>query len=183
MDQSVSPAAPRPWAARALLWLLGVWFALSVCMAFIASANFRALSPDNLRQADEVFAVFADTEARRVALRYAASELNRSLFTTYSAVHVVIAAAAFALLWLVPQRGRRRLWMALALGTCALFALIFVAWFTPTMVELGRQIDFLPRDPEPALVSEFYRLHRINVAMEMIKLTLIAAVSVALVRR
>jgi len=178
-----SPASSeRPWARNLLLWLLGGWFFLSVTMAFVASANFRALDPAHLRQVDQIYAEIPAAE-RRVDLRYAASEINRYLFSVYSAVHVVVAAAAFALLWLVRLPPRRRLWIAAALGLALVFAIVFVAWFTPTMVALGREIDFLARDPAPPPVLRFYQLHQVNVTMEMIKLVLLGAVTVALVRR
>lgn len=182
---AVSSSAPgeRRWPRHLLLWLLGGWFFLSVSMAYIASANFRVLDTEHLRQADQVYAEIPAGEERRRDLRYAASEINRYLFSVYSAVHVVVAAAAFALLWLVPLPRRRRLWMTAALGLCLLFALVFVAWFTPAMIELGREIDFMARDPAPPPVLRFFRLHQVNVTMEMIKLALLAAVAVALVRR
>jgi hypothetical protein len=186
---SSSPLDPRGapgerrWPRHLLLWLLGGWFFLSINMAFIASANFRVLDAEGLREADRIYAEIPAGEERRRDLRYAASEINRYLFSVYSAVHVVVAAAAFALLWLVPLSARRRLWIAAALGVCLVFAIVFVAWFTPVMVELGREIDFLARDPAPPPVQRFFRLHQVNVAMEMIKLALLAAVAVALIRR
>lgn len=178
-----SPApGERPWARHLLLWLLGGWFFLSVTMAFVASANFHVLDPAALRQADQIYAEIPAAERQR-DLRYAASEINRYLFSVYSTVHVIVAAAAFALLWLVRLPPRRRLWIAAALGLALVFAVVFVAWFTPTMVTLGREIDFLPRDPAPPPVLRFYQLHGVNVTMEMIKLALLAAVTVGLVRR
>ena len=61
-------------------------------------------------------------------------------------------------------------------------AALFLAWFTPTMVELGREIDFMARDPEPPQVTRFYSLHRINVALELGKLAMLVAVAVHLIR-
>jgi hypothetical protein len=183
-DPAASSSAPgeRRWARHLLLWLLGGWFFLSVTMAFVASANFRALDVERLRQADQIYAEIPAGERQR-DLRYAASEINRHLFSVYSSVHAVVAAAALALLWLVRLPRRRRLWMAASLGLGLVFAIVFVAWFTPTMVELGRAIDFMPRDPAPPPVVRFFQLHQVNVTMEMIKLALIAAVAVALIRR
>lgn len=177
-----SPAPERPWARHLLLWLLGGWVFLSVTMAFIASANFRVLDPEHLRQAEQIYAEIPAAE-RRTDLRYAASEINRYLFSVYSAVHVVVAAAAFAVLWLVRLPRRRRLWLAATLGLALAFAIVFVAWFTPTMVELGREIDFLARDPAPPPVLHFYQLHQVNVTMELIKLALLGVATALLVRR
>ncbi|WP_428262051.1 DUF4149 domain-containing protein [Haliangium sp.] len=182
MNNSSSSAARRPWALHALVWLMGCWIALTVAMAFVASANFRVLEPDTLRDAAEIYAEIPAAE-RRTHLRYAASELNRYLFTVYSDVHLVVAAAACALLLAAGLPRRRLRWLVPTLGVCLVFALIFALWFTPTMVELGREIDFMAREPEPPPVTRFFRLHAINVSMELGKLALLAAASVALVRR
>jgi hypothetical protein len=183
-DAIPSPApAPRAWARHLLLWLLGGWIFLSVTMAFVASANFRVLDPAHLRQADQIYAEIPAGAERLRDLRYAASEINRYLFSVYSSVHLVVAAAAFALLWLVPMPPRRRLWITASLGLALVFAVVFAAWFTPTMVALGRAIDFLPRDPAPPEVVRFYQLHGVNVTMEMLKLALLAAATAGLVRR
>jgi hypothetical protein len=180
---SSSAPGERRWPRHLLLFVLGGWFFLSVSMAYVASANFRVLDTERLLQADVVYAEIPAGDERRRDLRYAASEINRYLFSVYSAVQAGVAAAAFALLWLVPLRRARRAWMAAALGVCLVFAAVFVVWFTPTMVELGRTIDFIARDPAPPPVLRFFELHRINVAMEMIKLALVAAVAAALIRR
>lgn len=184
MTEAVSaPSTERRWARNLLLLLLGGWLFLSVSMAFVASANFRVLDAERLRQADEIYAEIPAGEERHRDLRYAASEINRYLFSVYSAVHLVVAAAAFALVWIVRLPRRRLLWIAPALGVGLALALLFALWFTPTMVELGREIDFMARDPAPPPVRQFFQLHQINVTLEMIKLGLITAVAVALVRR
>lgn len=173
---------PRPWALRLLLWLLGGWLFLTIAMAFVASANFRVLEPDQLRHADQVYAELS-ADQRRTDLRYAASEINRYLFTVYSDVHAVIAGLGLVLLFAARLAKKRLILAATGLGVCFVFALIFALWFTPTMVEAGRVIDFMPRDPEPPEVTHFFRLHRINVAMEMIKMLLLAATTAVLLRR
>lgn len=183
IDDVSTPPSERRWARNLLLWLLGGWLFLSVSMAFVASANFRVLDVERLRQADQIYAEIPAGEERRRDLRYAASEINRYLFSAYSDVHLVIAGAAFGLVWIVRLPRRRMLWIAPALGLGLALALLFALWFTPTMVELGRQIDFMARDPAPPPVRRFFQLHQINVTLEMVKLALIAAVTAALVRR
>lgn len=180
---SSSAPGERRWPRHLLLWLLGGWLFLSVSMAWVASANFRVLDVERLREADRVYAEIPAGEQRQRDLRYAASEINRYLFSIYGAVNAVTAAAAFALLWLVPLPRRRRAWMAAALGVCLLVAIAIAAWLTPVMIELGREIDFVARDPAPPPVQRFFALHRLDVGMELAKLALIAAVSVALIRR
>ena len=176
----VAQARPRPWATRLLLCLLGSWIVLTITMGFLASGNFRVLDPARLRNADEVFREIPAGQERRQDLRYAASELNRYYFRIYSAVHLVIAAAALALHGWSRQRSR---WITLGLAACTVTAVLYLVWLTPALVDLGRAIDFMPRDPEPPQVVGFYRLHRLDVALELTKLVVLASITVGLIRQ
>jgi len=170
----------RRWAELAVLWLLALGFGLTAAMGYIASANFRQTDPRTLRNAEQVLAPIADAQHRRTALRYVASELNRHLFIVYDRVHLVVFGLAFVLYLL--SRPRSRLVLG-GLGFFVLLSLLYTFYLTPTLVSMGREIDFVPRDPPPPEVARFYLIHETNVALELIKLALIAAVSLALARR
>jgi hypothetical protein len=172
--------SPRPRATAALIWILGGWLFLSIAMAYVAGANFARLHPAALRDADAVYAAIPAGEPRRVALRYAASEMNRHLFALYNTVQLGLAAAALLALWR-SRRGGRLGWTVLAL--CFLACLAFHFFFTPEMIERGRLIDFMPRDPEPEEVRSFHRLHRLNVVLEVAKMAGILGLSLAVILR
>lgn len=168
----------RLWASRALLWLLGGWFLLTLFVAYMAGANFRVLDPQALRNADEVYGAIP-AEDRRGSLRYAASELNRHHFLVYNATQTILAGAALLLFVLARRPWRTALVLHLfCLALCA----VFLFYFTPELAGRGRRIDFMRREPMPPEVRDFYRLHGLNVALEMAKLGAIALLSVLAAR-
>lgn len=169
----------RPAIGRTLLFLLGGWLFLSLSMSFVASANFAILKPANLRSAETVYASIPAGEPRNLALRYAASEINRSLFRNYNRVQLGLALLCLVLNTLSGDGGRwRRFLLLLAFALCA----VFVWSITPWMIDHGRQIDFMSRDPEPEAVTKFKRLHSLSVGMELVKMASILAVGVAIIR-
>lgn len=160
-------------AAFALATLVGAWFMLTLAMSFVAGANFGTLKPDRLRQADQVFGALEAGPPREQALRYVASELNRRYFALYGRVQVGLAVLAGLAVWrLRPARPALRFLIAL----CALAALDFLFHLVPAITELGRQIDFMPRDPKPPEVADFDRLHHLAVGIETSKLFLLLLV-------
>ena len=158
---------PRPWTRSLFCWLLGGLFFLTIAMADLASGNFKVTKTENLRHAEKVFGGIADESERGLALRYVASELNRFFFERYNVAHLVLTIALLALYVLDGRRDR------LVSGLLLFFfglSLVFLFYFTPTLRDWGRQIDFVPRNPKPPEVVAFYRLHTVNVVLEMLKL-------------
>lgn len=149
----------RRWATKAALWLLGGWLFVSVAMAYVAGANFIELKPENLRNADEVFAEIPAGEERMRALRYIASELNRTFFATYSVFQEVLGALAFLLL-LASRRGR---WVGVVLTAAAFLTTVWFDLATAEIIEMGRGIDF---DRDPDAVAAFRRFHDRVVRVE-----------------
>lgn len=170
----------RPWAGRLLLWFLGGWVFLTVVLGYVAGSNFRVLDPDRLRNADAVYGGFETPEERRLALRYAASELNRHYFVHFTLVQVGLGAVSLALLVLSGEAGP---WRATALSGALLVSGFFATSLTPEIVERGRAIDFVAREPEPPPeVDTFYRLHALYLGLDGAKLLLLAGLTVSLVR-
>ena len=119
---------PDSRAQRVLLVLLGGWICLIVCMVHVATTNFRVVEPAALRNAEQVYAGIPEGAPRRQALRYVASELNRSLFASYDQAQIVVGVVALAML--VLSCGRR-LPQVLLLGLCLLFTAFSWGWITP----------------------------------------------------
>jgi hypothetical protein len=63
----------------------------------------------------------------------------------------------------------------------AIVALMLV-YLTPSIVTLGRSLDFVPRDPAPPGMSRFWVLHAAYTSLEMIKLVLSVIVAAALTK-
>lgn len=165
---------------RLLLVLLGAWLALSVAMGWVASANFKVVEPDRLRDAASIFAQLPEGEPRRMKLRYIASEMNRHDFAAYDKVNLALAVLAVLVAARLSQRPRGAM---LVLLLCLAMAVVFTTWFTPTLIAQGRQIDFVARDPRPPEVAAFYRLHGVNIGLELLKMLLITSVIVRFVRQ
>lgn len=159
--------------SRILLLTLGAWAAVTLAVAWVATANFRVTS--RLRNADQVFRHLPESE-RGPALRYVAGELNRNLFRVYDVANLLFAIAAIPLLWL---SGRSGPWTIGALVCCAGIAAALLFWLTPTLVQLGRQIDF---DRSPPEVSRFRTLHTLALLLDMGKLILLGFVTATLLR-
>jgi hypothetical protein len=47
---------------------------------------------------------------------------------------------------------------------------LMLAYLTPAIVSLGRELDFVPRDPEPPGMRRFWLLHAAYTSLEMLKL-------------
>jgi hypothetical protein len=153
-----------------LRFLLGGWVFATAAIGFVAFASFRALRPESLPRAAEVYGELGDAEAQRPALRYAASELNRYVFTRYHYAQVVLGAIALAAALAPGARSRGAvIAVTLALGIACASAFLL----TPELVALGRRIDFVPRDPLPPEVKRFYMLHGSVEALELVKVALI----------
>lgn len=166
-------------AGGVLLWALGAWFFVSIGMSIVATSNFRILDPETMRDADRIYAKLEVGQERKLALRYAASELNRHFFKRYDYVQGALALIALTAAFASRSVGKPS---RIAIAACSLFVAACAFYFTPTMINQGRVIDFLPRDPKPPEVVEFYRLHTIHVIGEVAKMATLIAVAIARLR-
>jgi hypothetical protein len=177
---------------RWALVVIGVWLMGSICMSVVATENFYTV--DRLLAAPSNGAFMAMVQklgppAARELLRYLASELNRLYFQMWNVAQVVLGALA---LWLVagskeqdPAYARRAgPFGPGAKGIIAMLAIVvlMLAYLTPAIVSLGRELDFVPRDPAPPGMSRFWVLHAAYTSLEMIKLLVGAVVAFWIVR-
>jgi hypothetical protein len=152
--------------ARWALVILGAWIMGSICMSIVATENFYTV--DRLlaspRPGLTASVQMLGQPVTRDVLRYLSSELNRLYFQMWNVAQVVLGLAAW---WLV--RDRRG---AAAKGILAMLAIVvlMLAYLTPAIVSLGRDLDFVPRDPEPPGISRFWVLHAAYTSLEMLKL-------------
>lgn len=167
------------WVNRLLLWVCGGWFFLTVSVGYVAIANFSQLKPERLPEAETVLGQFGDAKAKARTLRYVASELNRHFFSVYGWANLMLAAVALVLVSTSPRKSR---WRTFAILACFAIAAIGILYLTPTLIDLGRQIDFVPQEQMPEPVGQFYLFHRLNEGLELLKLVLLTGVSVSLVR-
>lgn len=142
------------------LVILGGWMLGIVIVAAVAMQNFYTI--DRLLEAmpnpafeGGVEVLDADRPgAAREFLRYLDSELNRLFFVAWGVAETVMGATLTALVW---NLGRVRLRVA-ALAMLGLTVVLTFA-VTPPIVDIGRALDFVPRDPPPPELAAFGWLH------------------------
>ena len=133
---------------------MGAWLMGSVCMSLVAAQNFYTIDRLLAERANPAFASAVDrlgSPLGRDLLRYLSSELNRFYFQIWNVTQLVFGGLA---LWLVAQRGARR-----AVVAMLAIVVLMLVYLTPAIVSLGRNLDFVPRDPEPEGMQRFWILH------------------------
>ena len=83
---------------------------------------------------------------------------------------LVLGATA---LWLIVGRTRPEAYAArtgrVIVAMLAVVVLMLV-YLTPAIVSLGRELDFVPRNPEPPGMQRFWILHAAYTSLELLKL-------------
>src|SRR5512133_2357357 len=123
--------------------LLGVWLGGIIMMSVVATQNFRTVDRILLDPApgaaSELKAMGYETA--KMLLRWEAGEQNRRLFEISETAQIALAMAGIFVLLFGSTEGKYALGLALLL-----LVLVIVQRFllTPTMVSLGRLVDFVP---------------------------------------
>jgi hypothetical protein len=186
---------------RWALVVIGGWLMGSICTSVVATENFYTVDRLLAASPGAVFTSMVQKlgqPAARELLRYLSSELNRLYFQMWNVAQLVLGVA---MLWLLAgseqqdpasglesdrdaARARRATWAAARKGVTVMLAIVvlMLAYLTPAIVSLGRDLDFVPRDPPPPGMSRFWVLHAAYTSLEMIKLLLGAVVAFWIVR-
>ena len=167
---------------RWALVVLGAWLMGSICMSTVATQNFYTVDRLLADQGHGAFAAMVQTlgqPAARELLRYLSSELNRLYFQIWNVVQIALAVVA---LWLLAGSRREDAVFNCVAAMSAVVVLMLV-YLTPAIVSLGRELDFVPRDPPPPGMSRFWVLHAAYTSLEMLKLAAGVLVCVLLARR
>ena len=164
-----------------LILVLGIWLGGSLIMGAVVSYNFAGfadLFERNPRLAERAGFNPADTEAKKTSLLWVhASELNRVFFHAWNRTQLVLGALALTL-----ALAARARWLPVGLLVAALGLVAYIHFgIEPQVVELGRQLDFLPRTPPPPMVEPFQRLHGLYFSAELLRLTLVALAALLLI--
>lgn len=149
--------------------ILGAWIMSTLCMWFAATRSFATV--DRIMQGDrpefvEITKPLGEASTRMV-IRHTASEINRSLFWGYGVLQIAFGGIVFLLV--LKQQPRHTLDIGLAAEMLVL-AVILTLVITPQVTSVGRSIDFLPRNPPPAIMPRFWMLHGLFTSLDGIKL-------------
>jgi len=151
--------------------LLGMWLGWTLFMFFVAGVSFST-AERILRNPNPPFSHATQalsTEGTRSLFRYFAAELNRRVFAAYGWGEIVLGTV---LLWILNlQNPRDAVSLALA-GALLSIAVTLGLIVTPQIAELGRTLDFIPRNPPPPGFAQFRSLHRSYAILETTKFVL-----------
>ena len=149
--------------------VLSAWLAVTLCMWFAATGSFgavrRVLEGSNPQLAETTRSLTADQT--RLVMRHAASEINRTYFRAYGWAQLVLGV--FLLVLLVTQTPRDTAALVIV-GAMVAVVVPLTLYVTPEIIEIGRQIDFVPRDPAPPEMSRFRMLHGAFTGLDGLKL-------------
>ena len=160
--------------------LLGGWLAGIILVGFMAAENFwiidRLLATSLSEPFHRSVSQLPAGEARAM-LRYVASEMNRLFFIWWGWTEAALGLAL--LVMAIGIRNRRA-----ASGVAAMLGLVAAMqlYLTPHIVELGRALDFVPREPPPPGLSTFGWLHAAYSLLTLVKLAAGIWVAIVLVR-
>ena len=157
----------RLWAVA----LISVWLAGTVGVAIVATQNFYTI--DRLLEfpANEAFRHSVEAighDHARELLRYLSSELNRLYFQYWNLAQVAIGILALWFVGKVPLLQKAK-WSIVAMLAVVI---LMTGWITPQMLSIGRQLDFVPRDPMPPALRTFGLLHAAYTLMDLVVLIL-----------
>jgi hypothetical protein len=159
------PRMRRQWA----LVVMGAWLMGSICTSIVATENFYTVDRLLAGSSGAAFTAMVrklGQPAARELLRYLSSELNRLYFQMWNVAQLVLGAGV---LWLLAGSRRQDPAYRVIVAMLAIVVLM-LAYLTPAIVSLGRELDFVPRDPAPPGMSRFWLLHAAYTSLEMVKL-------------
>lgn len=167
--------------APLLLLLLGIWLGGSIILGSVVAYNFSGfddLFDRNPKLQERAGFASDDTDAKKTSLLWVhSSELNRVFFEVWNRTQLVLGILAV----LLAAWGRvGRLPLALLVAATTLVGLIHLV-LEPQIVDLGRQLDFLPRDPPPPMLAGFQHYHGIYFATESLRFGLVIVAAFALI--
>ena len=164
-----------------LHFVLGIWLGGSVILGTMVGYNFSGISDlfeRNPKLQQHAGFTVDDIAAKKTSLLWAhSSELNRVYFEAWNRVQLVLGALSVVLALL--GSARRLPIVLLVLAT----TLVAVTQWTvqPMIVELGRQLDFLPRDPAPPVLEAFQHYHGAYFLAESVRFGLVCIAALLLI--
>jgi hypothetical protein len=155
---------------RLALVVMGMWLMGTVASSVVATENFYTV--DRVLTTSGNVEFYRDVQKlgypqTRELLRYLSSELNRLYFRIWNVTQLVLGPLVLWLVW-----RRTRLFGFADWGIVAMLAIVLamLVYLTPAIVSLGRELDFVPRNPAPPGMSRFWILHAAYTTLEMVKL-------------
>jgi hypothetical protein len=150
---------------------MAVWLTGSVFITVVATQNFLTIDRLIAGSSNGVFntlVVTMESPTARELMRYLSSELNRLYFQYWNIVQLPVGVVALRLVSGIPG-SRYATWGIAAMVFVVLFLMAFI---TPPLLSIGREIDFLARDPLPPQMRTFGLLHTTYSALTIVNVIL-----------
>ncbi len=159
-----------PGNGTPLAFLLGLWIGGSLFMWGVAVYNFSGISHSfevNKKLAEKAGFDPEDDNAKKTSLIWVhSSELNRQFFISWGHAQLLLGFLS-VLAVMIFRQGLSPLTLiviALLISVHSSFSL------TPEITQLGRELDFVSREPEPpAKLGEFNKKHSLSLLLDAIR--------------
>jgi len=160
-------------------FLIGGWLTGTALMWVVATQNFRrvdAVLAESRPELKQRISPMPEGDARLV-LRLLASELNRFYFRAWGAAQLVLGGILLVLIWWTFRSDLRA---RMLVGSMWGITAVLLFFIVPRLVQLDRQIDFVPHVPSPPQIVVFWRLHLAYTLADLVKFALGIWVSIRL---
>ena len=164
--------------------ILGAWMGCSLFMTALATTNFRLvdqlLDIPTVPAAAKQFQALGPVAARHM-MRYQAGEINRYFFEAWGLVQIALAATVIGVIVFAVRARAVQLKTMIGLSAAALL-LVLINQFviTPSVIGIGRVLDFSDPAAFPAERARFWNYHRAYTTLELGKMLICAGLTVAL---
>lgn len=154
------------------MFSMAVWLAGMVFISIVATQNFYTIDRLLTESPNGIFRHAVDTMTAtptvRELLRYLSSELNRLYFQYWNLAQLPLGILT---LWLVSKlpNSKHATWQIAAMLGIVLFLMLGV---TPSILSVGRSLDFVARDPVPPGMRTFALLHTAYAVFTLINVVL-----------
>jgi hypothetical protein len=153
------------------MFSMAIWLSGSIFMAVVATQNFYTIDRLIDSSPNDVFRIVVETMENppaRDLLRYLSSELNRLYFQYWNLAQLPLGIIALRLVSAIPK-SRLATWGIVAMLCVVLFLMVFI---TPSILSVGRSLDFVPRNPPPPELRTFGLLHATYSALTFVNVVL-----------
>jgi hypothetical protein len=153
---------------RIVALLLGLWLGGALVMAWFGARSFQTVNRV-MNASNPVFAVQTRPLGQantRLVLRHAIAEENRYLFQTWEYMQLILGIGFFSYLLFGTLEGKFSLGLALAL---LLITAVQRFGLSTELGNLGKTLDYLPRDIAVAERAKFWLLHSAYLGAEALK--------------
>jgi hypothetical protein len=155
---------------RIAAFLLGAWLLGTLFMIFVATQNFETVDRVLKNPPPEAFRLILalGNEGARQLLRYTAGEENRYFFENWELAQIVIGVLLTGILIF----GVESRMLAGFSGAMLILTIFEHLKITPEMTWLGRSFDFVSWTAESLARDQFWKLHGVYSAIEIVKMLL-----------